>query len=257
MLQLAFDFIQRHVVRGPRPVPTTTARETVLEWKHGLAVRLVRRAVARRYLLTLQPDGVARLVIPRGGNEREALRFLARSEAWLVARVQAWSARCQQRQPWGEGTTFLFRGEPVALRLEKAGDGVSLIFADQVVPLPRAEPDYRASVCAHLRRLATRELTARTLELAALHGVAIERVTVRAQRSRWGSCSRRGTISLNWRLVQTPHFVVDYLILHELMHRREMNHSARYWKQVASVCPVYKTAEAWLKTKAVDLRDGL
>src|SRR5439155_21681541 len=100
---------------------------------------------------------------------------------------------------------------------------------------------------AHLRRLAERELTPRTLELAALHQLTIRRVAVRGQRSRWGSCSIKKTISLNWRLIQTPAFVSDYIILHELMHLREMNHSRRFWQQVERVCPEYAKAEAWLK----------
>ncbi len=91
------------------------------------------------------------------------------------------------------------------------------------------------------------ELVPRTLELAQQHQLRVTRVTVRNQRSRWGSCSARGTISLNWRLIQTPLFVRDYIILHELMHLREMNHSARYWRCVEEVCPDYRTAEAWLK----------
>jgi predicted metal-dependent hydrolase len=75
----------------------------------------------------------------------------------------------------------------------------------------------------------------------------VKRVTVRAQRTRWGSCSRRGTVSLNWRLVQTPDFVRDYIILHELAHLRHMNHSARFWREVERLCPEYRTAEHWLK----------
>jgi predicted metal-dependent hydrolase len=73
-----------------------------------------------------------------------------------------------------------------------------------------------------LRTLATRELPLRVMELAVKHDINVSRVTVRNQKSRWGSCSRRGTVSLNWRLIQTPSFVRDYIILHELAHRRHM-----------------------------------
>src|SRR5438067_312828 len=81
------------------------------------------------------------------------------------------------------------------------------------------------------------EFPPRVMELAALCDLRIQRVTVRDQKSRWGSCSRRATISLNWRLIQTPDFVRDYVILHELMHLREMNHSRRFWRHVQNVCP--------------------
>jgi predicted metal-dependent hydrolase len=102
--------------------------------------------------------------------------------------------------------------------------------------------------------LAARELPARVLELSARHQLTVRRITIRSQRSRWGSCSRHGTISLNWRLVQAPVFVRDYLVLHELAHLREMNHSPRFWREVARLCPNFAEAERWLKEHAGLLR---
>jgi predicted metal-dependent hydrolase len=255
MLQLSLNFLQRQLDRLAPPAPPRHV-DGPLAWKRGLTVHLIRRPKARRYLLGLQADGSARLVIPRRGTEAEALRFLERSEAWLLRRLAKWRDKARERQPWQHGTRFLYRGEEMALSVEARDEGVALRFAEQVIPLPQTLPDYRATVYTRLRRIAERELKARTRELAKQHGVAISRVTVRAQRSRWGSCSRSGTISLNWRLIQTPPFVVDYLIVHELMHRREMNHSNRYWKQVADAFPAYREAEAWLKSSKIDLREA-
>jgi predicted metal-dependent hydrolase len=99
----------------------------------------------------------------------------------------------------------------------------------------------------HLCKLAAQELPVRVAELAREHRFVVRRVSVRNQRSRWGSCSRHGTISLNWRLVQTPIFVRDYIILHELAHLKEMNHSRRFWREVARLCPDFARAEHWLK----------
>jgi predicted metal-dependent hydrolase len=107
---------------------------------------------------------------------------------------------------------------------------------------------------AWFREIAGPELTARAFELARLHAQPIARVRVGNQRTRWGSCSISGTISLNWRLIQTPPFVRDYIIVHELMHLREMNHSRRFWEHVAAACPEYKSAEAWLRNNACLLR---
>jgi predicted metal-dependent hydrolase len=90
-------------------------------------------------------------------------------------------------------------------------------------------------------------LTARVLELAVANGLRVGRVSVRNQKSRWGSCSRRGTISVNWRLIQTPVFVRDYIILHELAHLRQLNHSKKFWQEVERMCPDYREAERWLK----------
>jgi hypothetical protein len=75
----------------------------------------------------------------------------------------------------------------------------------------------------------------------------VTRVSVRDQRSRWGSCTIGGVVSLNWRLILTPESVRDYIIHHELMHLREMNHSARFWACVEEVSPDWREAEAWIK----------
>ena len=257
MFQLSFDLFRgQRGQRGLKKIGLAPASRTdrTLVWKPGLTVHLVFRPRARRYLLSVQPDGTARLVIPRRGSETEGIRFLERSEPWLLKRLAHWRSQSHTRLPWLSGTRFLFRGEETELRVEATESGVRVSFADQFLSVPRELSDYRDTVFAHLRRIAERELPARTRELALLHGIVVNRVTVRAQKSRWGSCSVRGTISLNWRLIQTPPFVVDYIIIHELMHRRQMNHSARFWKQVAEAFPDYRRAEKWLKSSRIDLR---
>jgi predicted metal-dependent hydrolase len=101
---------------------------------------------------------------------------------------------------------------------------------------------------AHLRRLAARELPSRLSELASLHGFAVSAVSVRNQRTRWGSCAPSGRISLNWRLIQLPPAVRDYVLLHELTHLRHLNHSARFWRELARLCPDHAEARRWLRS---------
>src|SRR5207248_118497 len=86
------------------------------------------------------------------------------------------------------------------------------------------------------RRSAKRELPVRLLQLAAAHRLSVARISVRNQRWRWGSCSRQGHICLNWRLVIMPPDVRDYVLIHELMHLKRMDHSAKFWKLVAQIC---------------------
>jgi predicted metal-dependent hydrolase len=221
---------------------------------------------ARNYRLTLKRDGTAVATIPLRGSEREALRFVAQHSEWLErARVR------QSRKPrgatvWVIGTHVLWRGEMTEIRratslTDKNGTSLHPFLANtHVVParpmvclaadvfrVPSFSGDLRPTLEAHFARRGKVELPARTWELAALCGIDVKQVTVRDQRSRWGSCSLQGTISLNWRLVQTPDFVRDYIIYHELMHLREMNHSARFWARVEEVCPAWRDAELWLK----------
>ena len=150
------------------------------------------------------------------------------------------------------GAEILFRGKRALLTV----NGTDICFADQSISLPGEAHDLTAAVRSHLWQLATKEFVPRVFELAARHGISIKRVLVRNQRTRWGSCSVYRTISLNWRLIHAPAFVSDYLMLHELMHLREMNHSDKFWKHVAAVCARYTEAEQWLDDHDHLLRQG-
>lgn len=94
---------------------------------------------------------------------------------------------------------------------------------------------------------ARQELPPRLHELARDLGLQVPKVSVRNQRWRWGSCSPRGHICLNWRLVTMPGWVRDYVLIHELMHLRRLDHSRKFWKLVADACPVYQDARRWLR----------
>jgi predicted metal-dependent hydrolase len=111
---------------------------------------------------------------------------------------------------------------------------------------PPAEPADVALEAA-LRDRARRELPEQLLALAKQHNISVPRISVRNQRTRWGACSPSGTITLNWRLIQVPEFVRDYVLIHELMHRRELNHSRRFWRLVAASCPQLRDARRWLR----------
>jgi predicted metal-dependent hydrolase len=217
-------------------------------------VTLVRNRRARRYVLRLRPDGAARVTIPRGGSATEARRFAERNKEWLERQLQRMAARPSRPKEWWIGTEILFRGEPVKLEAGVNGESGMIRFGSEVVKATNPAADLRPTIERHLWRLAANELPPKVLEYAALHQLPVRRITVRNQRSRWGSCSRRGTISLNWRLIQTPAFVRDYLVVHEIMHLKEMNHSSRFWREVERACPDYEAAEQWLKRHSSLLR---
>ncbi|MDQ3823259.1 MAG: M48 family metallopeptidase, partial [Actinomycetota bacterium] len=88
---------------------------------------------------------------------------------------------------------------------------------------------------------------------AARLGVAYERIAIRDQRTRWGSCSRRGTLSFNWRLVLAPTGVLEYVVVHELCHLREPNHSRRFWALLESARPGYRAERQWLRRHGWEL----
>jgi len=207
----------------------------------------IRNRRARRYVLRLRPDGVARVTVPRGGSQAEALRFAERNHPWLAQQVEKLASRPKARRAWLLGTEILLRGETVKIEAGTNGESGMVRFGLEMIRVFHIEGDLRTLIERHLRNLAAKEFPHRVFELAAPHRLPVKRVSVRNQRTRWGSCSRRGTISLNWRLIQAPPFVRDYLIFHELAHLREMNHSPRFWREVEKLCPEYRLAEKWLR----------
>src|SRR5882724_3290299 len=202
---------------------------------------------ARHYRLTLRRDGTAIATIPARGSVREAERFVEQHRDWLERARARQHRRPRVAEVWTIGTRVLWRGDLLEIRPAIGGVRPQISLAADVFRVRALEGDLRPTLEAHFARRARIELPARTWELAALAGADVKQVTVRNQRSRWGSCSTTGTISLNWRLVQTPGSVRDYIIHHELMHLREMNHSARFWARVEEVCPGWRDAERWIK----------
>ena len=97
-----------------------------------------------------------------------------------------------------------------------------------------------------LRERAKSVLAQRTAYFARQVGVTYGRITVRDQKTRWGSCSQTGNLNFNFRLILAPPEVLDYVVVHELCHRRQMNHSAQFWQEVAQVLPDYRKRKAWL-----------
>lgn len=239
LVQLDFPFLRRQ--------PTREKCEVLLVGERVVRLLYVRNRRARRYILRIEDEDTLRVTLPPRGSYREARDFAERQQAWILHQLQRVESRLREPGRWVDGTEILFRGERSRLRTVVAGGRTEVAFADQTVSVDGLEPDPRPVIEHHLRRLAVRELPARVRALADEHRLAVKRVTVRNQSTRWGSCSTSGAISLNWRLVQLPDYVRDYIILHELMHLRELNHSRRFWTLVAEVCPRYREAERWLK----------
>jgi predicted metal-dependent hydrolase len=130
---------------------------------------------------------------------------------------------------------------------ETGADGEALLcVAGEAPHIDRRVGDF-------LRREAHRDLDAASRRAADQLGVAIKRISVRDQSSRWGSCSSTGVLSYSWRLILAPPFVLNYLAVHEAAHLIEMNHSTRFWRLVSSVCSDAGRAKHWLDIHGTDL----
>lgn len=229
----------------PLPLLRTRGSVTVVPLRsgaHTLPLKLVRNSRARRYVLRVTDQGDAIVTLPRWGSVAQARAFAEEHLAWIAAeRLRRMAASAAQT--WQPGTEIWLRGE----RVPVARDGAWVRAGDVAAKAGEGRGAADALRRA-LRETARRELPPRLLTLAAAARLEarVTRVTVRDQRSRWGSCSTRGSIALNWRLLLMPPAVRDYVLWHELMHLRRTDHSPAFWKLVEEVCPDYRNARAWL-----------
>ena len=240
-MQLFLPFRKAQAPRAAEP-----GRDVITAGRRVWTVTYVRHPRARHYVLRVGDDGGLRVTIPRGGSRMEAERFAREKADWIERERYQRELERWRESGWEDGRPVLLRGEAVRLEVDPVAGCARL--GDGRIPLGGDGPGALATaVTRHLRGLAARELPARLMELGASLGHAVAGVTVRDQRSRWGSCSQAGRISLNWRLVQAPPTVRDYVLLHELTHLAEGNHSRRFWKKLEAVCPWHREARAWLR----------
>lgn len=138
------------------------------------------------------------------------------------------------------GATLVVGAEPGRTRVTRRGDLL-------LVPQGSERP---AAIERWYRRMARDEIRARLDRACAIAGLDYKRLTIRDQRTRWGSCSRDGAMSFNWRLLLAPAEVLDYVIWHEVCHLAFMDHSPRFWGLVSRYCPEHRTHAAWLRRNA-------
>lgn len=209
--------------------------------------RLRRDSRVRRLRLQVSSRGTVELFLPRGCDAREALEFLERNRDWVKARVrQVEQRRAQAPQIHGPLPRRIelrvARQEwCVSYECDERPSGQHTLRLDSVDP-----QEVRKQLLAWLRCQARVHLVPWLAELSLETGLRFRRASLRNQRTRWGSCSSRGTISLNQNLMFLPRAVVRYLLIHELCHTRVPNHSPAFWSLVASLEPDYEMAEARL-----------
>ena len=217
-------------------------------------VRIRRHRQARRY--TLRIHAATReiiLTMPPRGSVREAEKFAQKHGGWIAARLR----RLPEAAPFADGTVLPLRGvlhrivhRPGVRGTVWAETGVD---GERLLCVAGETPHIDRRVSDFLRREALRDLDVASRRAAAQLGVAIKRISVRDQSSRWGSCSTTGVLSYSWRLILAPPFVLDYLAVHETAHLIEMNHSPRFWRLVNGVCSDASRAKSWLDIHGTDL----
>jgi predicted metal-dependent hydrolase len=221
-------------------------------------VQLRRHRQARRYTLRIHSASRAVvLTMPPRGSVKQAREFAQKHGGWIAARL----TRLPEPAPFAEGTVLPLRGldHRIVHRPDKRGTvWIETQGEQRHLCVAGAGPHLARRIKDFLMREAKRDLEAASWRAASKLGVAIKRVSIRDQSSRWGSCSTTGVLSYSWRLILAPPFVLDYLAAHEVAHVIEMNHSRRFWRLVERIYPDVARAKAWLDVNGANLhRYGL
>jgi predicted metal-dependent hydrolase len=235
---LAADETPRTIALGDRIVPY-----------------VLRRARRRTIGLSIDHRGL-RVGAPSRSSLREVESLILRHGEWVVQKLDEWRSR---RRPdllcIVDGVQLPLLGAPLEIRVAHgANRGVWNVPDSQsllALTLCLRSPDEAGRVLEKALRERARELfLTRLAHYASLLGVVLPRLTLSAARTRWGSCSLKTGVRLNWRLIHFPLPVIDYVVAHELAHLREMNHSHRFWSIVEQLYPDYRAARDELKTLA-------
>ena len=214
-------------------------------------------ARANRVRLAVKPGPRIELSYPEHTPSSVALNFLKQHTDWLE-KVMAKTRTVQpsllqhfEQFPWATlndriVAIAMSSSTRAKIKIESASDDVTFFLPDE---------DKESAAVRVTRRLAETGLSLAVERLSQRVGVSVGSVSVRDQTTRWGSCSQVGTLSLNWRLILLPPLLHDHVILHELAHRVNMDHSDKFWRQLAQWDPEWKTHDRQLTKRWNNLMD--
>jgi predicted metal-dependent hydrolase len=222
----------------------------VLEFADASITYVIRTSARRRTLgLVLRADGSLTVATPPGVSLATIRAFIESRRAWIDAKRALLARPAPPRVLLEHGARLPYLGTELALNVSIAPSRRAACRCESgslVIKVPH-NTAIRPAIEAWYRRAAATHAAARLAHFAPLVGRAARKLVIRAQRTRWGSCSARGTISLNWRLLQAPPELLDYVVVHELCHLLVPNHSPRFWAEVARILPDWRRQRAELR----------
>jgi predicted metal-dependent hydrolase len=214
---------------------------------------------ARRARINVSAEGVE-VVVPRRMALRQVVPFVEEKRPWIertLRRIREAEEAAAVRLVDGGSVPYLGRLLTLSIRVEpgRVRSFVSLRGEALEVFVPSPDGDaVRSALEAWYRRRARLEVAPRLDAACARAGARYTRLSIRAQRTRWASCSSTGAMSFNWRLLLAPPEILDYVVEHEVAHLEVLDHSGRFWRLLGSRVPAYREHERWLRRNGPALR---
>ena len=197
------------------------------------------------------PDQLA-VSAPPKTSPAELERIIHTKAGWITKGMLQYRRLAENpvNNSWNDGSSLLFLGQPHMIKIRPVTGQSGVELADKVITV-NISTDAAGTVPGLLKswyvNQASGILAGRTAEWSGKIGVRPNRIVIKEQQTRWGSCSSLGNINYNWRIVMAPVSIIDYLVVHELCHLRVPNHSTDFWRLVASFLPDFKDRRNWLR----------
>jgi predicted metal-dependent hydrolase len=225
----------------------------------GKPVTYTLKRTGRRRSIGLRIDDRGLTVnVPMRASEKWLHSVLQEKATWVVEKLESWQAKKPVPQQWRDGEPVLYRGETLTLRIiPSLFDTPPQLHGTQlIVYISQAEnPVAIEKTTMHWYRCEALKLFTECIgHFAPIMNVNPGEIKLSSARTQWGSCTTRGTVRLNWQLIKMPLELVDYVVVHELAHLREMNHSAAFWRVVEAACPDYVKRRSELRRWGLENR---
>lgn len=206
---------------------------------------------AKRLALRLDPHaGCINLVIPRKASLRKAYEFAESNQTWIHDKISG----LPQPVPFEHGQTIPFMGKPLTIEILKTDKKYTEInMLDGKIEVLTKLNDPSSRIARFLRSHAEKELKTLAIEKAAILNKTLSHFCVRDMKSRWGSCSIDGRMTLSWRLAFAPMEAIDYVISHESAHLIHADHSKKFWSLCEKISTDYSTGKNWMRLNGVNL----
>lgn len=223
----------------------------------GFAVSVVKSSRRKTTALKIK-DGEVSIHIPTRQSIDIARQFVQQKTPWIQQKLQQQAQQSPPEKLFIAGETLLFLGKEYPLQLVAVERPTTTIKTTQTIEvLGRLNSLSKAAIRAALinwyKQQAELYLRSQTAFLTTITGLSPRSITVKTYKARWGSCSLNGDIQYNWKLMLAPPDIIDYVIIHELCHLQQHNHSAAFWQLVYTHYPNYKIARLWLKNNGASL----
>ena len=206
-------------------------------YKYNLS-RSKRKSVS----IAVEKDQKIIVKAPIDFSAKEIQRLIEKKADWIVEKTER-AGKMQKERPvhnYINGEVFYYRGKPLTLNL--------ILNRDRNRIMVKKQADTLLVVSS-----AAKCVEQKVSYFQKFIGKNIGDIRIKEQKSRWGSCSSKGNLNFNWKIIMAPDDIIDYLVVHELCHRLHMDHSKEFWESVERIIPDYKTKERWLKENGTRL----